>query len=74
MSFISAQNEDCSLGDSASGNSERLLQRGGGWGSGQDICDFDEPGVYAGKRIFFFFLKVASLGEQMSAWIIFALV
>lgn len=32
LSFIWAKNEDCSLGDSASGNSERLLQRGGGWG------------------------------------------
>ena len=45
------QNEDCSLGDSISDSSEKLLQRGGG--EGQYLCDFGEGGVHAIKHIFF---------------------
>ena len=45
-SFIWGQNEDCSLGDSTSDNSENLPQRG------QYICDFGEVGIHVIKLIF----------------------
>ena len=45
------QNEDCSLEESTSDSSEKLLQRG--TGEGQYICDFGEGRVHAIKHIFF---------------------
>ena len=43
--------EDCSLGDSTLGSSEKLFQRG--MGDGQYICDFGKWGIHAIQRIFF---------------------
>lgn len=40
VKFYVEQYKDCSLGDSSSDNSEKLLQRGSG--GGQYICDFGE--------------------------------
>ena len=36
----------------------------GGGGEGQDICDFGEPGVDAGKHVFFFFFKLLVSGNR----------
>ena len=49
--FYLGQNEDCSLGDSASDNAEKLLQRGKG--EGQYVCGFGEGRIYAIKYLFF---------------------
>ena len=51
LKFYLKQNEDCSLGDSTSDTSEKLLWRGRGKGY---ICDFGEGRVPAIKHIFFF--------------------
>ena len=47
--FYLGQNEDCSLGDSISDSSEKLLR---GRREGQHICDFGEGGVHAIRYIF----------------------
>ena len=52
VKFGLRQNEDCSLGDSVSDSSEKLLQRGKG--EGQCICDFGEGGVHGIKHIIFY--------------------
>ena len=52
VKFGLRQNEDCSLGDSVSDSSEKLLQRGKG--EGQYICDFGEGRVHAIKHIIFY--------------------
>lgn len=46
------QNEGCSLGDSTSDTSEKLLQRGSG-GTGQSVYDIGEGGIHAMKHTFF---------------------
>ena len=46
--FYLGQNEDCSLGDSTSDSSERLLQRGSG---GRSIYDFYERGVQCNQAL-----------------------
>ena len=51
VKFYLRQNEDCSLGDSVSDSSEKLLQRGKG--KAQYICDFGEGGVHAIKYVIF---------------------
>ena len=51
VKFYLGQNEDCSLGDSTSDSSEKLLQTGSG--KGQYICDFGEGGIHATKHVFF---------------------
>ena len=51
IKFYLGQNEDCSLGDSTSDSSEKLLQRGSG--KGLYICDFGEEGIHATKHMFF---------------------
>jgi hypothetical protein len=50
VKFYLGQKKDCSLGDSTSDGSEKLLQRGRG--DGQYICDFGEGGVHAIRHIF----------------------
>ena len=63
LNFIWGQNEDSSLGDSISGSSEKLFQRGEGWREVQNKCDFGEQGVHTLKHIllllFFFFCRVS---------------
>ena len=67
------QNENCSLGDSTSDNSEELLQRGSG--EGQYICD-----LHAVKHIFFQKVSAslvklsASHKKQLLPWTILVLV
>ena len=45
------QNELCSLGNSTSESSEKLLQRGKG--EGQRVRDFSKGGIHAVMHIFF---------------------
>ena len=52
VKFYWRQNEDCSLGDSISDSSEKLLQRGVGWEKDQYMYEFSEGGVNASKHIF----------------------
>jgi len=52
VKFYLGQKKDCSLGDSTSDGSEKLLQRGRG--DGQYICDFGEGGAHEIRHIFFF--------------------
>ena len=69
VKFYLRQNEDYSLRDSISDNSEKLLERGRG--EGQHICDFSGDGVHATKHIFFAegLMRVsASHEEQTSPW------
>ena len=73
VKFYLGQNEDCSQGDSTSGSSEKLLQRGGD-GGGQNIYDFGERKIHTVKHIFFqkvsaSLMKLsASHKEQSSPW------
>ena len=55
VKFYLGQNEDCSLGDSTSDSSEKLLQRGRGQG-GHCICDFGK-GAYICNQAHIFFLE-----------------
>ena len=63
VKFYLGQKKDCSLGDSTSDGSEKLLQRGRG--DGQYICDFGEGGVQA-IRCIYFLQKISSCQEQTS--------
>ena len=51
MKLYVGRNEDCSLGDSTSDRSERLLQRGEG--EGWYICDFGKGAVHGIKHMYF---------------------
>ena len=77
--FYWGQNEDCSPGDSISDSSEKLLQRGGGGGESQYICDFG-GGEYMQSSTDFLQKVSASLleviashEEMMSPWRILVL-
>ena len=61
------QNEDYSLRDSISDNSEKLLERGRE--EGQHICDFSGDGVHATKHIFFAegLMRVSASHEEQTS-------
>ena len=52
VKFYWRQNEDCSLEDSISDSSEKVLQRCVGWEKDQYMYEFSEVGVNASKHIF----------------------
>ena len=65
VEFYLRQKEDCILGDSISGSSERLLQRTSG---GKSICTIFEKGEFSAIKCFLYKRFSASHKELMSPW------